>query len=116
MSLITKKAVSLKHSRAIKKGISHTSITNVSFLKGDKGIEFRRLNKGRFRNNEVLEKTIHAYRMWFRFLKLGLELEEQNATLIMKHKRATWDRTKVKEKDWVRVIEKEIGLITKPPS
>ena len=108
MSSITKNAVSLKHSRAIKKGISHTSITNVGVLKGDKGIEFRRLNKGRFRNNEVLEKTIHAYRMWFRFLKLGLELEEQDATLIMKHKRATWDRTNLKQKDWVRVIEKEI--------
>ena len=103
--LITKKPVSLKHSRAIKKGIS---IKNVGVLTDDKGIEFRRLNKGRFRNNEVLEKTIHAYRMWFRFLKLGLELEEQNATLIMKHKRAVWDRTNDKEKDWVRVIEKEI--------
>ena len=87
MSLITKKAVSLKHSRAIKKGISYK---NVGVLTGDKGIEFRRLNIGRFRNNEVLEKTIHAYRMWFRFLKLGLELEEQNATLIMKHKRTKY--------------------------
>ena len=105
MSLITKKAVSLKHSRAIKKGISYK---NIGVLTGDKGKEFRRLNKGRFRNNEVLEKTIHAYRMWFRFLKLGLELEDQNATLIMKHKRAVWDRTNINEKHWVRVIEKEI--------
>jgi hypothetical protein len=32
----------------------------------------------------VLEKTIHSYRMWFLFLKLGLELEKQNTVLVMK--------------------------------
>lgn len=32
----------------------------------------------------VLEKTIHSYRMWFLFLKLGLELEEQRTELVMK--------------------------------
>ena len=101
MSSITKKSVSLKHSRAIKKGISNKII-------GEKGVKYRSLDKGRIKDKEVIEKTIHAYRIWFLFLKLGLELEEQNATLIMKHKRAVWDRTNIKEKDWVRVIEKEI--------
>ena len=32
----------------------------------------------------VMEKTIHSYRMWFLFLKLGLELEKQNTVLVMK--------------------------------
>ena len=32
----------------------------------------------------VLEKTIHSYRMWFLFLKLGLELEKQKTVLVMK--------------------------------
>jgi len=105
MSNLTKKSVVLKHSRAIKKGISNK---NIGVLNSDKGLEFRYLNKGRFKNNEVLEKTIHAYRMWFLFLKLGLELEEQNTTLIVKNKRVIWDRTNPKQKDWVRVIEKEI--------
>ena len=111
MSNLTKKSVVLKHSRAIKKGISNKSI---GVLKGDKGLEFRFLNKGRFKNNEVLEKTIHAYRMWFLFLKLGLELEEQNATLIVKKKRMTWDKSiegsiaKRLQKDWTRIEQKEI--------
>ena len=105
MSNLTKKSVVLKHSRAIKKGISNK---NIGLLKGDKGLEFRFLNKGRFKNNEVLEKTIHAYRMWFLFLKLSLELEEQNTTLIVKKKRLVWDRSEVKEMNWTRVEEKEI--------
>jgi len=105
MSNLTKKSVVLKHSRAIKKSISNK---NIGLLKGDKGLEFRFLNKGRFKNNEVLEKTIHAYRMWFLFLKLSLELEEQNTTLIVKKKRLVWDRSEVKEMNWTRVEEKEI--------
>ena len=111
MSNLTKKSVVLKHSRAIKKGISNK---NIGLLKGDKGLEFRFLNKGRFKNNEVLEKTIHAYRMWFLFLKLSLELEEQNTTLIIKKKRMTWDKSIEgssairMEKDWTRIEEKEI--------
>jgi hypothetical protein len=105
MSNLTKKSVVLKHSRAIKKGISNK---NIGLLKGDKGLEFRFLNKGRFKNNEVLEKTIHAYRMWFLFLKLSLELEEQNTILIVKKKRLVWDRSEVKEMNWTRVEEKEI--------
>ena len=33
---------------------------------------------------EILQKTIQAYRMWFLFLKLGLELEQQGTILVMK--------------------------------
>ena len=35
-------------------------------------------------DGEVLEKTIHSYRLWFLFLKLGLELEKQRTVLVMK--------------------------------
>ena len=40
--------------------------------------------KSKVFGGEVLEKTIHSYRMWFLFLKLGLELEEQGTELVMK--------------------------------
>ena len=33
----------------------------------------------------VLDKSIHSYRMWFNFLKLALELEEQNAVLVTRN-------------------------------
>ena len=92
MSLQTLKSVKLIHSKVIKKG---TSNKNVGVLSDElkkqqkKGKEYRFLDEGRIKNNQVLEKTIHAYRMYFLFLKLGLELEEQNATLIMKQDRYT---------------------------
>ena len=92
MALQTLKSVKLTNSRAIKKGISNKNVGVLSDeLKKQqrKGKEYRFLDEGRIKNNEVLEKTIHAYRMWFLFLKLGLELEEQNATLILKQDRYT---------------------------
>ena len=92
MSLQTLKSVKLTNSRAIKKGISNKNVGVLSDeLKKQqrKGKEYRFLDEGRIKNNQVLEKTIHAYRMYFLFLKLGLELEEQNATLILKQDRYT---------------------------
>ena len=92
MSLQTLKSVKLIHSKVIKKGISNKNVGVLSDeLKKQqrKGKEYRFLDEGRIKNNEVLEKTIHAYRMWFLFLKLGLELEEQNASLILKQDRYT---------------------------
>ena len=92
MALQTLKSVKLTNSRAIKKGISNKNVGVLSDeLKKQqrKGKEYRFLDEGRIKNNQVLEKTIHAYRMYFLFLKLGLELEEQNATLILKQDRYT---------------------------
>ena len=37
------------------------------------------------KDGNVLDKSIHSYRMWFNFLKLALELEEQNAVLITRN-------------------------------
>jgi len=90
MSSQTLNSVKLIHSKVIRKGSSNK---NVGVLSDElkkhqkKGKEYRFLDEGRIKNNEVLEKTIHAYKMYFLFLKLGLELEEQNATLIMKQDR-----------------------------
>ena len=87
MSLQTLKSTKLIHSRAIQKRISYKNIGVLSdelSKKQKKGKEYRFFEEGRFKNDEVLDKTIHAYRMWFLFLKLALELEEQNATLILK--------------------------------
>ena len=116
MSSQTIKPVKLNHSSAIKKG---TSNKNVGVLSDElkkqqkKGKEYRFLDEGRIKNNEVLEKTIHAYRMWFLFLKLGLELEEQNATLILKHERSRtflsyedFEKKKRREKLQDRVTKK----------
>ena len=36
------------------------------------------------KDGKVLDKSIHSYRMWFNFLKLALELEEQNTVLVMR--------------------------------
>jgi len=84
MSLHTKKPVILKYSRPIKTGVSHKKVDVVGQILGGKGVDYRFLGKGRIKDNEVIPKTIHSYRMWFRFLKLALELEQQNATLIMR--------------------------------
>ena len=46
------------------------------------------------KDGKVLEKSIHAYRMWFNFLKLGLELEEQNAVLITRNSVKGYDEQK----------------------
>ena len=37
------------------------------------------------KDGNVLDKSIHSYRMWFNFLKLALELEEQNTVLVMRN-------------------------------
>lgn len=47
-------------------------------------------------DGKVLEKTIHSYRMWFLFLKLGLELEDQGTELVMKESVRLGNGTKTK--------------------
>jgi len=96
--LITKPII-LKYSSALDKGkltevereIESIELSDTidryekrELIKKIKAKHYRKLNKGRLKEKDVLEKTIHSYRMWFLFLKLGLELEEQGVELIMR--------------------------------
>ena len=70
MSLQTLKPVKLTYSKAIKKGISNKNrdvLSEELKKQKEKGKEYRFLDEGRIKNNEVLEKTIHAYRIFFLF-------------------------------------------------
>ena len=73
MSRHTEKPVKLVYSHPIKK-------------RKKKKIDYypHRIFQSKVIDGEVLEKTIHSYRMWFLFLKLGLELEKQRTVLVMK--------------------------------
>ena len=73
MALHTINPVTLVHSKPIKKGKSNKP-KDGWVLKKTSGVV----------REETLQKTIHSYRMWFLFLKLGLELEQQKTTLIVK--------------------------------
>ena len=82
-------------------------------IKKIKAKHYRKLNKGRLMEKDVLEKTIHSYRMWFLFLKLALELEANGADLVMKRlsgkpsitRRIRVDRRKYKKWDLDEVLE-----------
>ena len=111
----TLKSTKLTYSKAIKKGTSNKSLGVLSdelSKKQKKGKEYRFLGSGRFKNNEVIDKTIHAYRMWFLFLKLGLELEEQKTTLILKNEQFRYYTSYANFRD-ERVKEKVSNRVTK---
>lgn len=46
------------------------------------------------KDNKVLDKPIQMYRMWYRFLQLGLELEEKGVQIITKEKRVPLKKPK----------------------
>ena len=74
MSRHTLEPVTLIHSHAVKGRKDYV---------GDvySGKAFER----KVKDGKVLDKSIHSYRMWWNFLKLALELEEQNAVLITRN-------------------------------
>ena len=74
MSVHTLKPVILEHNNAIKSRKDYVSDPY-------SGKAFDRKVKDVY----VLDKSIHSYRMWFNFLKLALELEEQNAVLVTRN-------------------------------
>jgi len=83
--------VNLVHSRPVAKGF-----TNQENLTPKQLAKFNKFNrdkkkKPRVVSGEILEKSIHSYRLWFRFLKLGLELEQQGTVLILREEN-TWKR------------------------
>ena len=116
--MITKKQVVIDRKFAIAKGFSNKSLSAIQFKEDatdtekqsiTKERQLRHLDAGRFKNNEVLEKTIHSYRMWYRFLQLAICLEEQDATIIMKRKRIKNERILVSGiYDYQKVVHKEI--------
>jgi len=74
MSRHTLEPVTLIHSHAVKGRKDYV---------GDvySGKAFER----KVKDGKVLDKSIHSYRMWFNFLKLALELEEQNTVLVTRN-------------------------------
>jgi len=74
MSRHTIEPVILQHSHAVKGRKDYVADPY-------SGKAFERIVK----DGKVLEKSIHSYRIWFNFLKLGLELEQQNAELITRN-------------------------------
>ena len=74
MSRHTLKPVILQHSHAIKGRIDYVN-TPYSGKAFDRKVK----------DGKVLDKSIHAYRMWFNFLKLALELEAQNTVLVTRN-------------------------------
>ena len=116
--MITKKQVVIDRKFAIAKGFSNKSLSAIQFKEDatdsekqsiTKERQLRHLDAGRFKNTEVLEKTIHSYRMWYRFLQLCICLEEQDATIIMKRKTTRNERILVAGiRDYQKVVHKEI--------
>jgi hypothetical protein len=74
MSSNTLKPVILKHNHAIKGRKDYVSDPY-------SGKSFER----KVKDGQVLDKSIHSYRMWFNFLKLALELEAQNTVLVTRN-------------------------------
>ena len=74
MSVHTLEPVILKHNHAIKGRKDYISDPY-------SGKSFER----KVKDGYVLDKSIHSYRMWFNFLKLALELEEQNTVLVTRN-------------------------------
>ena len=76
MSRHTLEPVTLIHSHAVKGRKNYLDDYQYGVYSGK---AFDR----KVKDGKVLDKSIHSYRMWFNFLKLALELEEQNTVLII---------------------------------
>ena len=83
MSRHTLKPVILQHSHAIKGRIDYLN-TPYSGKAFDRKVK----------DGKVLDKSIHAYRMWFNFMKLALELEAQNTVLVTRNSVKGYDAVK----------------------
>ena len=67
------------------------------------------------KDGSILDKPIHLYRMWYRFLQLALELEQKEVKIITNNKRIKLKK-KIKD-EWghfreykTKVISKEIKI------
>ena len=78
MSRHSLKPVTLKYSHAVKGRKNYRDDYQYGVYSGN---AFDR----KVKDGQVLDKSIHSYRMWFYFLKLGLELEQQNVELVTRN-------------------------------
>ena len=83
MSRHTLKPVILQYSHAKKMGIDYVN-TPYSGKAFDRKVK----------DGKVLDKSIHAYRIWFNFVKLALELEAQNTVLVTRNSVKGYDAVK----------------------
>ncbi len=74
----TLEEVKLVYSKAVAKGRTSKKILEIYSEKKKKSSVI---------SGEILQKSIHSYRLWFRFLKLALELEQQGTVLIMREEK-----------------------------
>jgi hypothetical protein len=88
MSKQTTNPVKLKYSRAVKKGRTSSYTGSEKYRQEDEfyNIQTPRGDLSKMVDGGILEKRIASYRHWFKFLKLAIELEQQNAVLIYKKK------------------------------
>jgi len=86
MAKTTTKPVLLKYSHAIKKGRTSRYEGRETSRQFDEFYNTQTRDLSKMVDGGILEKRIASYRHWYSFLKLAIELEQQNAVLIYKKK------------------------------
>ena len=96
----TLQPVKLVYSKPVAKGYSNQELN----LTPKQLEEFNKNKKKKpsVISGEILQKSIHSYRLWFRFLKLALELEQQGTVLIMREE-SKW-KGKVRQRVTQQVV------------
>ena len=96
----TLQPVKLVYSKPVAKGYSNQelNLTPKQLEKFNKN----KKKKPSVISGEILQKSIHSYRLWFRFLKLALELEQQGTVLIMREE-SKW-KGKVRQRVTQQVV------------
>ena len=88
MAKQTTHPVKLKYSRPVKKGRTSSYKGREKDRQEDEfyNLQTPRGDLSKMVDGDILQKRIASYRHWFKFLKLALELEQQNAVLLVKKK------------------------------
>ena len=89
MAKQTTNPVKLKYSRPVKKGRTSSYKGREKDRQEDEfyNLQTPRGDLSKMVDGDILQKRIASYRHWFKFLKLALELEQQNAVLLVKKKK-----------------------------
>jgi hypothetical protein len=85
--------VPLVHSREVKLEPLKRQQTRDAVYSSEESTHNRPSARRNVKTGRTLEKGIHLYRLWFRFLKLALELEQMKVDLVVKNH--TWITNKV---------------------